>query len=110
MHIRVLALIAALAAGHFGWSVAVADRDRAPHLSMSRAENVAICAVAGLREAARSRGLAGGRELDSRYSTIDPAPAGAVARSEVLPRDDARPPHGLANGLAPYEANRFALS
>ena len=110
MHIRVFALTAALAAGHFGWSVAAADRNQAPHLSMSRAEIVTICAVAGLREAARSRGPAGCRELDSRYPTIDPAPAGAVARSEVLSCDDARPPDGLANGSAPYEANRFALS
>jgi len=110
MHIRVFALTAALAAGHFGWSVAAADRNQAPHLSMSRAEIVATCAVVGLRGAARRRVLARSRELDSRYPTIDPAPAGAVARSEVLSRDDARPPHGLANGLAPYEANRFALS
>jgi len=110
VHIRVLALIAALAAAHFGWSVAAADRDRAPHLSMSRVEIVTICAVVGLCEAARSRVLAGSRDLDSRYPTIDPAPAGAVARSEVLSRDDARPPYGLAIGSARYKANRFAFS
>lgn len=110
MYIRVLSLIAALAAGHFGWSVAAAGRDRASHRSMSRAEIVTICAVAGLREAARSRVLAGGRQLHSRYPAIDSAPASDAARSDVLSRDDALTPRGVANGLAPYEANRFAFS
>ena len=108
MYIRMLSLIAALAAGQFGWSITVADRDRTRQLS--RTEPFALSGVVGFREAARNFARAAGRPSDARGSTIDRARIDHFARAAFLPTDDGRSPTTVSVESPAYGGKKIAPS
>jgi hypothetical protein len=108
MVIRVLSLIAALAAGQFGWSMAVADRERTRHLS--RTEPLAITGVVGFREAARSFSRAASRPSDARGSTVDRARIDDVSRAVFLPTADGRSPTTVSVDSPAFGGKKIAPS